>query len=66
LTEKLDVKGDNQHPLYSWLTQKDLNGVKNSTVKWNFQKYLVDENGQLVDYFNSAVGPLNSKITELI
>jgi glutathione peroxidase len=66
LTEKLDVKGDNQHPLYSWLTQKDLNGVKNSTVKWNFQKYLVDENGQLVDYFNSAIGPLNSKITELI
>lgn len=66
LTEKIDVKGANQHPLYAWLTRKDLNGLKNSTVKWNFQKYLVDENGQLIDYFNSAIGPLNSKITDLI
>jgi glutathione peroxidase len=66
LTEKVDVKGDEQHPLYTWLTEKNLNGVKNSTVKWNFQKYLVDENGQLMEYFNSAIGPLNSKITDLI
>lgn len=66
LTEKIDVKGDNQHAIYSWLTQKDQNGVKNSTVKWNFQKYLVDENGELIEYFNSATGPLNSKITDLI
>lgn len=66
LTEKIEVKGENQHELYAWLTEKELNGVKNSTVKWNFQKYLVDENGQLIEYFNSAIGPLNSKITDLI
>ena len=66
LTEKVDVKGDDQHALYAWLTLKDLNGVKNSTVKWNFQKYLVDEKGEYVDYFMSATGPLDSKITELI
>lgn len=66
LTEKIDVKGDDQHALYTWLTQKDQNGVKNTTVKWNFQKYLVDENGELIEYFNSAIGPLNSKITDLI
>lgn len=66
LTEKIDVKGESQHELYAWLTQKELNGLKNSTVKWNFQKYLVDENGQLIEYFNSAIGPLNSKITDLI
>lgn len=66
LTEKVDVKGDNQHPLYAWLTLKELNGVKNSKVKWNFQKYLVDENGELIDYFLSAIGPLDSKITTLL
>ncbi len=66
LTEKVDVKGDHQHPLYAWLTEKVKNGVKNSKVKWNFQKYLVDENGELIDYFLSITGPLNSKITDLI
>ncbi|GAA3787394.1 glutathione peroxidase [Corallibacter vietnamensis] len=63
MTEKIDVKGDNQHDLYKWLTKKDLNGHKNSSVKWNFQKYLVDENGHLVDYFYSITKPLSSKIT---
>ena len=64
LTEKIDVKGAKQHPLYSWLTQKRLNGTKGSNVKWNSQKYLVDENGQLVDYFFSVTSPLSSKITK--
>ena len=40
ITEKIDVKGKNQHPLYQWLTDKDLNGIENTTVKWNFHKYL--------------------------
>ena len=66
LTEKIDVKGAKQHPLYSWLTQKRLNGTKGSNVKWNFQKYLVDENGQLIDYFFSVTGPLNSRITQYL
>ncbi len=64
LTEKIDVKGPNQHPLYSWLTQKELNGVKNSSVKWNFQKYLVDEQGGLIDYYYSITKPLSNKITK--
>jgi len=64
MTEKIEVKGDNQHQLYQWLTQKSINGSKNSTVKWNFQKYLVDENGRLVDYFYSTTTPLSSKITK--
>src|SRR5680860_80482 len=46
MTEKIEVKGENQHPLYQWLTKKENNGVESSTVKWNFQKYLVDEEGQ--------------------
>ena len=63
MTEKIDVKGEGQHPLYKWLTDKELNGVKSTSVKWNFQKYLVDNTGAFVDYFYSITKPLSSKIT---
>ena len=62
MTEKVDVKGDNQHPLYAWLTDKKLNGVKSSSVKWNFQKYLIDENGNYIDFYYSITKPMSSKI----
>ena len=61
---KVDVKGKNQHPLYHWLTKKSENGRKNSSVKWNFQKYLVDPQGQLIDYYYSITSPTSSKITK--
>ena len=64
LTEKIDVKGSKQHPLYKWLTSKDLNRKKSSSVKWNFQKYLVDEKGHLIDYYFSITKPMSSKITK--
>lgn len=64
ITEKVDVKGANQHPLYTWLTQKKLNGKKNSSVKWNFQKYLVDDQGEFIDYYYSITKPLSKKITK--
>lgn len=64
MTEKLAVKGSEQHPLYSWLTSKSLNGKKNSSVKWNFQKYLIDEEGNLIDYYYSITKPMSSKITK--
>ena len=66
ITEKVDVKGENQHALYKWLTQKNLNGKSNSKVRWNFQKYLVDEQGRLLDYFYSMTKPDSSKIAKLI
>ena len=62
ITEKVDVKGKEQHPLYTWLTSKTENGRKNSSVKWNFQKYLVDEHGELIDYYYSITSPTSSKI----
>lgn len=62
ITEKIDVKGKHQHPLYTWLTQKLNNGVKNSSVKWNFQKYLVSPEGELIDYYYSATKPQSQKI----
>ena len=64
LTEKIDVKGSKQHPLYKWLTNRSLNNEKNSSVKWNFQKYLVDDKGRLIDYYFSFTNPLSSKITK--
>ena len=64
ITEKVDVKGDNQHPLYQWLTQQSKNGSSSSSVKWNFQKYLVGKDGQLLDYYFSITKPLSDKITK--
>ncbi len=64
ITEKTDVKGSNQHPLYTWLTSKKLNGKKSSSVKWNFQKYLIDTEGNLIDYYFSLTKPMSSKITK--
>jgi glutathione peroxidase len=64
LTEKIEVKGDNQHPLYQWLTDEKKNGLKNSSVKWNFQKYVLDENGRLIDVYYSITKPLSDSITQ--
>ena len=66
LTEKIDVRGGNKHPLYQWLTQKDKNGISNSNVKWNFQKYLVSDSGELINYFYSTTSPKTSKITSIL
>ena len=62
ITQKVDVKGDNQHPLYKWLTSKSENGTSDSKVKWNFQKYLINETGQLQEIFAPNVKPMDSKI----
>ena len=66
LTEKIEVKGDEKHPLYNWLTDKKINGKSSSTVKWNFQKYIVDEKGEFVNYFYSTTKPLSPKITSIL
>ena len=64
MTEKIKVKGNDQHPLYKWLTNKDLNNVSSSGVRWNFQKYLIDPNGNLIDYWYSLTSPTSNKITK--
>lgn len=64
ITEKINTKGLELHPIYAWLTDKKLNGKINSTVKWNFQKYLLNKEGKLIDYFNSTTSPMSSKITK--
>jgi len=64
VTEKVDVKGANQHPLYTFLTCEILNGKRDSTVKWNFQKYIVSHKGTLIDHYYSITSPLSKKITK--
>ena len=61
LMEKISVKGDDMHPLYRWLTSREKNGVMDSEVRWNFQKYLIDENGNLVDVMYSKEKPESEK-----
>lgn len=66
MMSKISVKGDDMHPVYQWLTSKNKNGVKDSEVQWNFQKYLIDENGKLVDVINPKVKPDDEKIVAWI
>lgn len=66
LTEKIEVKGKGQHKLYYWLTNKKSNGKYNSSVKWNFQKYLVSPKGELINHFYSMTSPMSPKITSIL
>jgi glutathione peroxidase len=66
MASKISVKGDDQHPLYAWLTQKQQNGFKDSKVKWNFQKYLLDEKGKLISVISPRIKPMSEKIIEML
>lgn len=66
LAAKVSVKGDDTAPIFKYLTEKDLNGVKNTTILWNFTKFLIDENGQLVDSFISTTKPTDKAITKYL
>lgn len=59
---KVATKGPNQHPVYAWLTQKDQNGVSNAEVRWNFHKFLIDENGVWVESLLSTSSPFGGRI----
>lgn len=62
MMSKISVKGDDMHALYKWLTSKSENGVMDSDVSWNFQKYLIDENGKLADMMSPRTKPDDPKI----
>jgi glutathione peroxidase len=66
MMEKISVKGDNMAPLYKWLTSKDKNGILDSEVKWNFQKYLIDETGKLVAVIDPKEKPTSDKVLSWI
>lgn len=64
--EKISVLGDDMAPIYKWLTSKDLNGWNDQQPKWNFNKYLIDEEGNLVKYYSSAVKPMSDEIVSML
>ena len=63
---KITTRGKNQSPVYTWLTNKDLNGWNEKKPTWNFCKYLVNENGDLVAFFDKSIKPLSKEITGLL
>jgi glutathione peroxidase len=62
MMEKISVKGKDIHPIYQWLTEKAKNGVADNKVSWNFQKFLIDENGNLVKSLSPQTSPTDSEI----
>lgn len=66
MMEKISVKGDDISPIYQFLTQKAKNGLKDSEVKWNFQKYLIDKKGHLVEVYYSKTKPDAAEIVNWI
>lgn len=63
---KISVKGDDIHPLYAWLTHKSENGKIDQKVKWNFNKFMIDEKGNVVGYAPSSTKPMSDKIVNWI
>ncbi len=57
MMSKISVKGDDQHPLYKWLTTESENGLEDSKVSWNFQKYMINEHGELVGHLEPRKKP---------
>jgi glutathione peroxidase len=66
MMSKISVKGKDMHPVYQWLTRKDQNGKMDSSVKWNFQKYLINEDGSLEGMLAPKVEPYDPQITDWI
>lgn len=66
MAAKVSVKGNDIAPVFQFLTEKDLNGVKNTAILWNFTKFLLDENGNLIDSFISTTKPTSESITKYL
>ncbi len=66
MASKVDVKGEKQHPLYTWLTSKELNGKDDHNILWNFNKFLISADGELVAYFSHKVKPMSEEILQYL
>ena len=66
MTTKVKVKGGSKHPIYKWLTTKELNGLGDFKVKWNFNKFLINEEGKLVAHFGAKVKPYDEELISLL
>ena len=66
MASKVSVKGEDIAPIYRWLTNKEGNGVLDASIGWNFNKFLLDENGKMLAYFPSKVEPESAAITDYL
>ncbi len=66
LTTRVDVKGDNTTPVFKYLCNKNENGVLDATISWNFNKFLIDENGNLLAHFDSKVTPESKELLKYL
>lgn len=64
--EKVDVVGNAQHPLYQWLSKKEMNGWNDKAPTWNFCKYVINEQGQLTNFFASGVKPTDAEFKKAV
>ncbi|MBD8389429.1 glutathione peroxidase [Dysgonomonas sp. BGC7] len=63
---KIDVVGDNKAPIYKWLTEKSENGKLSTEVQWNFQKFMINEKGELIDFAAPREDPFSDRIIHWI
>lgn len=61
---KISIKGEDIHPVYNWLTNSELNGTLDAKVKWNFQKFMIDSTGEVIDFVGPAGSPQSKRIIE--
>jgi glutathione peroxidase len=66
MAAKVSVKGDDIAPIFKWLTNKSENGIMDADIKWNFTKFLLDENGNLLAKFDSNVAPMSDDIVKYL
>ncbi len=64
MAAKVSVKGEDIAPIFQFLTKKELNGVKDTTILWNFTKFLLDENGKIIESYLSTTKPDSEAITK--
>jgi len=66
MMEKISVKGKDKHPVYQFLTEKAKNGLQDNDVEWNFQKYLINEKGELEQVVSPRTSPTDASIINWI
>ncbi len=66
LTTRVDVKGPNTTPIFKYLCNKSENGVLDATISWNFNKFIIDEKGNLLQHFDSKVTPESDELLKYI
>ncbi len=66
MASKVSVKGNDIDPFFKWLTNKSENGVLDANISWNFNKFLLDEDGKLIQHFSSNVEPMSESITKYL